>query len=110
LPRKGSLHKKREERFMNRSIVITGASKGIGRAAAEALAAAGCQGIGIARHTPTNFPGQFVTADLSDPEQVRRNWSSRSRLELARQFNDVAHVIRVQTIDMRRTYFEWSAM
>ncbi len=22
----------------------------------------------MARHAPTNFPGQFVTADLSDPE------------------------------------------
>ncbi len=51
---------------MNRSIVISGASKGIGRAAAEALAAAGWEVIGIARHAPTNFPGEFVTGDLSD--------------------------------------------
>ena len=42
---------------MTRSIVITGASKGIGRAAAEGLAAAGWEVIGIARHTPTNFQG-----------------------------------------------------
>jgi len=53
---------------MTRSIVITGASKGIGRAAAEGLAAAGWEVIGIARHTPTNFPGQFVSTDLSDPQ------------------------------------------
>src|SRR5580700_5735947 len=53
---------------MTRSIVITGASKGIGRAAAEGLAAAGWEVIGIARHTPTNFPGQFVPTDLSDPQ------------------------------------------
>ncbi len=53
---------------MTRSIVITGASKGIGRAAAEALATAGWEVIGVARHTPASFPGQFVSADLSDPE------------------------------------------
>ena len=53
---------------MTRSIVITGASKGIGRAAAEGLAAAGWEVTGIARHTPANFPGQFVPTDLSDPQ------------------------------------------
>ena len=53
---------------MARSIVITGASKGIGRAAAEGLVATGWEVIGVARHAPANFPGQFVTADLSDPE------------------------------------------
>ena len=53
---------------MSRSIVITGASKGIGRAAAEALAAAGWDVIGIARHAPANFPAQFLLTDLSDPE------------------------------------------
>ena len=53
---------------MTRSIVITGASKGIGRAAAESLVAAGWEVIGVARHAPANFPGQFVTTDLGDPE------------------------------------------
>src|SRR5580700_9982180 len=53
---------------MARSIVITGASKGIGRAAVEGLVAAGWEVIGVARHAPANFPGQFVTTDLGDPE------------------------------------------
>ena len=53
---------------MARSIVITGASKGIGRAAAEGLVAAGWEVIGVARHAPAKFPGQFVTTDLGDPE------------------------------------------
>jgi len=53
---------------MARSIVITGASKGIGRAAAESFVAAGWEVIGVARHSPANFPGQFLTTDLSDPE------------------------------------------
>jgi len=51
---------------MTRSIVITGASKGIGWATAEALATAGWEVIGVARHPPASFPGQFVSADLSD--------------------------------------------
>ena len=55
---------------MIRSIVITGASKGIGRAAAEALNSAGWDVIGIARQTPANFPGRFMAADLSDPERT----------------------------------------
>ena len=53
---------------MTKSIVITGASKGIGRAAADALVASGWAVIGVARHKPDSFPGQFVTADLSNFE------------------------------------------
>ena len=51
---------------MRRTIVVTGASKGIGRAAAEMLAANGWYVIGIARHAVDNFPGEFLTCDLSD--------------------------------------------
>jgi 3-oxoacyl-[acyl-carrier protein] reductase len=53
---------------VKRSIVITGASKGIGRAAAGALAASGWDVIGVARQTPANFPGEFMVADLNDHE------------------------------------------
>lgn len=51
---------------MARSIVVTGASKGIGHAAAEALVVAGWHVIGIARAAPGAFPGEFIAADLSD--------------------------------------------
>lgn len=57
---------------MNRYIVVTGASKGIGLASAEILNARGWSVIGIARHRPHSFPGIFITVDLADPEATRR--------------------------------------
>ena len=55
---------------MAKSIVITGASKGIGRAAADALAEQGWSVIGIARSSFAAFPGQFIEADLADHAQT----------------------------------------
>jgi NAD(P)-dependent dehydrogenase (short-subunit alcohol dehydrogenase family) len=47
--------------------VITGASKGIGRATAERLAARGHLVVGLARNTPEGeFPGEFIPVDLAD--------------------------------------------
>lgn len=51
---------------MNRRILITGASKGIGLATAQSLSAAGWAVIGVARAAPVSFPGEFIVADLSD--------------------------------------------
>ena len=53
-----------------KSIVITGASKGIGRAAADALAQQGWMVIGLARSAPQSFPGKFISADLADKDQT----------------------------------------
>ena len=49
------------------AVLITGASRGIGRATAELLARAGTRVIGIAR-TPAadDFPGAFFAVDLAD--------------------------------------------
>src|SRR3954469_16921014 len=49
-----------------RRVLITGASKGIGRAVADRVARAGNVAIGLARTAPADFPGEFVTVDLSD--------------------------------------------
>jgi 3-oxoacyl-[acyl-carrier protein] reductase len=64
---------------MKRSIVITGASKGIGRAAAQALTTAGWEVIGVARNRITDFPGELITADLGDPEQTAELGSNLSK-------------------------------
>jgi len=55
-----------------RTFLITGASKGIGRALSEYLVAAGHQVVGISRNAddPT-FPGVLKALDLSDKDQTR---------------------------------------
>jgi 3-oxoacyl-[acyl-carrier protein] reductase len=55
---------------MTKSILVTGASKGIGRATADALAQQGWAVIGVARSVPQNFPGEFILADLADQDQT----------------------------------------
>jgi 3-oxoacyl-[acyl-carrier protein] reductase len=49
-----------------RRVLITGASKGIGRAVADRVAAAGQLPIGLARTRPDDFPGEFFEVDLAD--------------------------------------------
>ena len=56
---------------------ITGALKGIGRAAANALADSGWSVIGVARTSRTDFPGEFIEIDLADRAKTEvspRTW------------------------------------
>src|SRR5690606_10242849 len=57
----------------NRTILITGASRGIGLAAARHFAAAGHRVVGVARSAaPDGFPGRFHSVDLSGDDLGRR--------------------------------------
>jgi NAD(P)-dependent dehydrogenase (short-subunit alcohol dehydrogenase family) len=56
---------------MTKFIVISGASKGIGRAAADALVEQGWSVIGVARSAPPSFPGVFIQTDLADQNHTR---------------------------------------
>lgn len=51
---------------MSRTFLITGASKGIGFALAQRLAASGHHVVGLARGAVSGFPGTLVSADLAD--------------------------------------------
>ena len=59
-----------ESFVMTKSILITGASKGIGRATADALVDQGWAVIGVARQAPHSFPGVFIEADLAEQDQT----------------------------------------
>jgi len=57
----------------NRTYLVTGARKGIGRAVSERLAGAGHRVVGIARNaSDPGFPGTLVSADLADRAKTMR--------------------------------------
>jgi NAD(P)-dependent dehydrogenase (short-subunit alcohol dehydrogenase family) len=57
----------------NATVLVTGASRGIGRATVDRLAAAGADVIGIARNPAgKDFPGTFYVCDLVQPDATAR--------------------------------------
>ncbi len=84
---------------MSRSIVITGASKGIGRAAADSLVEQGWSVIGVARSSPRHFPGVFIETDLAHQNRTHalaKNLAARG--DVLGIVNNVG-VARHETVD-----------
>lgn len=89
--------------MIKRTFLVTGASKGIGRAVSQRLADAGHHVVGIARGKDPDFPGTLVSIDLEDSKA-----SGDAFLELAQRYafdgvvNNVglARLHRVGEIDL----------
>jgi 3-oxoacyl-[acyl-carrier protein] reductase len=87
----------------SRRILVTGASKGIGRAVADRLAAAGDVPVGLARTTPQDFPGEFYQVDLADraaTAEVLDRIVATGRIDAVVNNVGFAHFGRIGSIDL----------
>jgi NAD(P)-dependent dehydrogenase (short-subunit alcohol dehydrogenase family) len=91
---------------MSRTVLITGASKGIGLALAHRLLQGGHQVVGLARRPASDFPGTLVPIDLADTratDKALRVLTSRQRFD--RIVNNVG-LVRPQRLGS----IEWPAL
>jgi NAD(P)-dependent dehydrogenase (short-subunit alcohol dehydrogenase family) len=64
-----------------RMAVVTGGTRGIGRAIADRLATDGYRVIVAARHAPSDNPGKFRACDVTDPARVRALFAGLERVD-----------------------------
>ena len=75
--------------MIRRTFLVTGASKGIGRALSHQLTAAGHQVVGIARDADVpDFPGKLVSLDLADRAAME---AGMARLATEHDFDGVVN-------------------
>ena len=84
---------------MRRTILISGTSKGIGRALANRLVEQGHRVVGVARTGDASFPGELRTVDLADRDTTSatlQEFSSTNRIDAV--VNNVG-LVRPQTLE-----------
>jgi NAD(P)-dependent dehydrogenase (short-subunit alcohol dehydrogenase family) len=87
-----------------RTFLVTGATKGIGRALSRQIASAGHHVVGVARSPDPGFPGTLATIDLEDDDA-----SAEAFADLARRYSfdgvvnnvGIARIHRLGEIDLR---------
>jgi NAD(P)-dependent dehydrogenase (short-subunit alcohol dehydrogenase family) len=87
-----------------RRILITGASKGIGRVVAERLATRGEHPVGLARTAPAEFPGEFYEVDLADAaatDEALSNVLTSGRIDAVVNNVGLARFGRIGSVDLR---------
>lgn len=73
---------------MERQVLITGATKGIGLAISQLLAASGYAVIGLARNGSSEFPGALFCCDLSNSAET-----ATTLAQIKEQFPDIQHIV-----------------